>query len=174
MKLKTVLANVKWKKLLPFIAIPLAVGGLAAALTMGSMQTYRNLLQPPFSPPGWVFPVAWTMLYILMGWASYRVLEADAPKEKKRPALILYGVQLFFNFFWSLLFFRWELRLTAFFWLLALWLLIFLPGGRLGRGFAAAVSAVDHLCGLFKYGCIFVELGLGNWDRICYSSFTKL
>lgn len=125
MKLKTVLANVKWKKLLPCIAIPLAVGGLAAALTMGSMQTYRNLLQPPFSPPGWVFPVVWTILYILMGWASYRVLEADAPKEKKRPALILYSVQLFFNFFWSLLFFRWELRLTAFFWLLALWLLIY-------------------------------------------------
>ena len=125
MKLKTVLANVKWKKLLPCIAIPLAVGGLAAALTMGSMQTYRNLLQPPFSPPGWVFPVVWTILYILMGWASYRVLEADAPKEKKRPALILYDVQLFFNFFWSLLFFRWELRLTAFVWLVALWLLIY-------------------------------------------------
>ena len=116
----------KWniKKLLISLGIPLAVGGLSA-LVSGSMAGFRGLDAPPLTPPGWVFPVVWTMLYILMGWASYRVLEADAPKEKKRPALIMYGVQLFFNFFWSLLFFRWELRLTAFFWLLALWLLIY-------------------------------------------------
>ena len=125
MNLKTALANVKWKQLLLCVAMPLGVGALAAILTMGSMETYRNLMQPPFSPPGWLFPVVWTVLYILMGWASYRIWVADAPKEKKRPALILYGVQLAFNFFWSLLFFYWELRLTAFFWLLALWLLIY-------------------------------------------------
>ena len=100
MNLKTVFANVKWNKLLLCIAIPLAVGGLASLLTIGSMESYRNLLQPPFSPPGWVFPVVWTVLYILMGWASYRIWVADAPVEKKRPALILYSIQLFFNFFW--------------------------------------------------------------------------
>lgn len=126
MNLKTVFANVKWKKLLVCIAIPLAVGGLAALLTMGAMEAYRDLLQPPFSPPGWVFPVVWTVLYVLMGWASYRIWVADVPVEKKRPALILYAVQLLFNFFWSLLFFRWELRLTAFFWLLILWGLIYI------------------------------------------------
>ena len=125
MDIKTVFANVKWKKLLLCLAIPLAVGGLAALLTLGSMEAYRNLLQPPFSPPGWVFPVAWSILYILMGWGSYRVWVAEAPAEKKRPALLVYAAQLFFNFFWSLLFFRWELRLTAFFWLLALWFLVY-------------------------------------------------
>lgn len=124
MKLKNALENVKWGTLLIFIAIPLGVGVLAALLTMGSMEAYGQLLQPPFSPPGWVFPVVWTILYILMGWASYRIFTAEAPEEKKRSALIVYGVQLFFNFFWSLLFFRWELRLTAFFWLLALWVLV--------------------------------------------------
>ena len=125
MNLKTLLSNVKWKKLLLCIAIPLATGGLAALLTMGAMNAYGYLLQPPFSPQGWVFPVVWTVLYILMGWASYRIWVADAPVNKKRAALIVYGVQLFFNFFWSLLFFRWELRLTAFFWLLILWGLIY-------------------------------------------------
>ena len=100
MDLKTVFANVKWKKLLIMIAIPLAVGGLSALLTMGSMEAYGDLLQPPFSPPGWVFPVVWTLLYILMGWASYRIWIADAPVEKKRNGLILYAVQLFFNFFY--------------------------------------------------------------------------
>ena len=125
MNLKSALASVKWRKLLLCIALPLTVGGLAALLTAGSMEAYNALLQPPFSPPGWVFPVVWTILYILMGWGSDRIWVADAPKEKKRNALILYGVQLFFNFFWSLLFFRWELRLTAFFWLLALWVFVY-------------------------------------------------
>ena len=126
MNLKTVFADVKWKKLFLCIAIPLAVGGLAALLTMGSMEAYKALLQPPFSPPGWVFPVVWTALYILMGWGSYRIWVADAPVKAKRNALIVYGAQLFFNFFWSLLFFRWELRLSAFFWLLGLWLLVYI------------------------------------------------
>ena len=125
MNLKTVLANVKWKKLLLAMAIPLTVGALAALLTMGSMESYQALYQPPFSPPGWVFPVVWTILYILMGWGSYRIWVADTSEEKKRNALILYGAQLVFNFFWSLLFFRWELRLTAFFWLLGLWVLVY-------------------------------------------------
>lgn len=125
MKLKSAFANVKWRIAMIFVAIPLGVGALAALLTMDSMQAYRQLQQPPFSPPGWVFPAVWTILYVLMGWASYRIFTAQAPKEKKRDALIIYGVQLFFNFFWSLLFFRWELRLTAFFWVLALWVLIY-------------------------------------------------
>ena len=125
MHLKTVLTNVKWKKLLLCLALPIGAGALAAVLTAGSMEAYKALLRPPFSPPGWVFPVVWTILYILMGWGSYRIWISDAPKEKKRNALILYGVQLFFNFFWSILFFRWELRLTAFFWLLGLWLLVY-------------------------------------------------
>ncbi|MBQ3252302.1 MAG: tryptophan-rich sensory protein [Oscillospiraceae bacterium] len=117
--------KVDWKKLAVCIALPLAVGGVAALLTAGAMDAYRMLNKPAFSPPGWVFPVAWTVLYILMGWASYRILTADASKEKKRDALILYSLQLAANFFWSLLFFRWELRLTAFFWLFGLWLLIY-------------------------------------------------
>ena len=126
MKLKNAFLNVKWKTMLICLAIPLGVGGLAALLTRGSMEAYDELLQPALSPPGWVFPVVWTILYILMGWSSYRILVAEAPKETKRNALILYGVQLFFNFMWSLLFFRWELRLSAFFWLLTLWVLIYL------------------------------------------------
>ena len=104
-----------WKKLLICIAIPLAVGGLSALLTGGMMADYGQLNQPPFSPPGWVFPVVWTILYVLMGWGSYRVLVADVPKAQKRNALAVYGAQLAVNFLWSIVFFRLELRLTAFF-----------------------------------------------------------
>ena len=114
-----------WKKLLTCIAIPLAVGGLSALLTGGMMADYGQLNQPPFSPPGWVFPVVWTILYVLMGWASYRVLAADVPEAQKRNALLVYGAQLAVNFLWSIVFFRLELRLTAFFVILALWILIY-------------------------------------------------
>ena len=114
-----------WKKLLLCIAIPLTVGGLSALLTGGSMADYSQLNRPPFSPPGWVFPVVWTILYVLMGWASYRVLVADVPAAQKRNALLFYGAQLAVNFLWSIVFFRLELRLTAFFVILALWILIY-------------------------------------------------
>lgn len=118
--------KINWKKLLIFIAIPLAAGGLSALLTGNSMDRFQALNQPPLSPPGWVFPVVWTILYGLMGYASYRIWESDAPKEEKKKALILYGIQLFLNFIWSPVFFRWELRLAAFFILLSLWLAIYL------------------------------------------------
>lgn len=55
------------KDLLPFLLFPLAVGTFAALLTTGSMETYADFSQPPLSPPGWVFPVVWTILYLLMG-----------------------------------------------------------------------------------------------------------
>ena len=61
--------NINWKKLLICLAIPLAVGGLAALLS-GGMDSYRGMNQPPLSPPGWIFPIVWSILYLLMGYAS--------------------------------------------------------------------------------------------------------
>ena len=113
-----------WKKLLICIAIPLAVGGLSALLTGGAMADYGQLNKPPLSPPGWVFPVVWTILYVLMGEAAYRVLTSGADKEQIRKALIAYGVQLFLNFLWPLFFFGGQMYLTAFIILIALWIAI--------------------------------------------------
>lgn len=126
------------KKLLLCLGLPLAVGGLSALLS-GSMAGYRELIRPPLSPPGWVFPVVWAVLFLLMGWASFRISESGAPKEAKRQALGIYGLQLFVNFLWSPVFFRLELRLTAFIILLALWLLICLTIHRF--------SAIDEKAG---------------------------
>ena len=111
------------KKLLISLGIPLAVGGLSALLS-GSMTGFRELDAPPLTPPGWVFPVVWSILYLLMGYASYRVVTSEAGQKQKRNALIFYGLQLFFNFLWPMVFFRLELRLTAFWILLTLWGLI--------------------------------------------------
>lgn len=117
--------KLNWKKLLLFLAIPLAVGGLAALLG-GGMNTYKTLNQPPLSPPGWIFPIVWTILYLLMGYASYRIATSDAPREDRKKALLFYGIQLFFNFLWPIVFFRFEAYWLAFFVLLALWIFIYL------------------------------------------------
>ena len=106
------------------LGIPLLIGALSALLTSSQMEDFSKLQQPPLSPPAWLFPVVWTILYLLMGAASCLVWQSRCPEEKKRAALGFYAAQLFFNFFWSILFFDLQLWLLAFFWLLALWLLI--------------------------------------------------
>ncbi len=117
--------KIQWKQLLIALAIPLAVGGLST-LVSGGMSDYQDLIKPPLSPPGWLFPVVWTILYLLMGYASYLVFTADAPEDQKRRALTLYAVQLFLNFLWSPVYFGLQWRLVAFFILLALWVAILL------------------------------------------------
>ncbi len=92
-------------------------------ITSDSMKSFESVAKPPLSPPGWLFPVVWTILYLLMGLASYIVWEKSSGKTR-RNALTLYALQLFFNFFWSIIFFNAEAYLFAFIWLLALLLLI--------------------------------------------------
>lgn len=117
--------KIQWKKLVACIAIPLVVGGISALLTYKSMQSFEALNKPPLTPPGWLFPVVWSILFVLMGIASYLVLISQSASST-RTALIFYGVQLFFNFLWSIIFFNFRLYLFAFVWLVALWLLIFI------------------------------------------------
>lgn len=117
--------KIQWKKLLLCLGIPLAVGGLSALLG-GGMDSYQNLNQPPLAPPGWVFPVVWTVLYLLMGYASYRVLTSGADPQEIKKALVLYGIQLLLNFLWSPVFFGLQWRLLAFFILVAMWVFIYL------------------------------------------------
>ena len=117
--------KINWKKLLISLGIPLVVGGLSALIS-GGMGSYKDFVQPPLSPPAWVFPVVWTVLFLLMGYASYRIYIADADPKKKRKALVLYGAQLVVNFIWSPIFFRLDQYRAAFFVLLVLWVLVLL------------------------------------------------
>lgn len=116
--------KINYKKLIISIIIPLLVGGISAFLTRNSMSTFERVAKPPLSPPGWLFPVVWTILYILMGIASYLVNTSKGPKTLSDSALAIYALQLVFNFFWSIIFFNMEAYLFAFIWLIALWLLI--------------------------------------------------
>ncbi len=106
------------------IAVPLAVGGLSALITKDNMIMYEYIDKPALSPPAVLFPIVWTVLYILMGIASYIVMTSDAGDGEKNSALLFYGLQLVFNFFWPLIFFNLEAYLFALMWLFALWLLI--------------------------------------------------
>jgi tryptophan-rich sensory protein len=114
--------NANKRKLIIFILIPLAIGLVSGILTRNSMSMYNTLNQPALSPPGWVFPVVWTILYILMGVSSYLI--ATSPSQKKQEALLLYAIQLFLNFIWSPIFFGLGNYFLAFLVLLLLWYVI--------------------------------------------------
>ena len=113
-------------RFLTFLLIPLSVGAVSGVVSGGGMDSFSEMVKPPLSPPGWLFPIVWTILFILMGVASYFVASADVDPAQKRVALVFYGVQLFFNFFWSIIFFNLEWYLFAFIWLIVLWKLIFI------------------------------------------------
>lgn len=115
-------------KIIIAILIPLVIGGLSAFFTKDAMSNFKNLNQPFLSPPAWLFPVAWTILYILMGISSYIVYKnKNVFLYKERDNyLILYIVQLIFNFCWSIIFFNIKAYYFAFFWLICLWILILL------------------------------------------------
>lgn len=121
------------KTLLGAVALPLLVGGLAAWLTRGSMSAFDQMNKPPLSPPGWLFPVVWTVLFLLMGVASWLVYRANADVVEKKQALRIYLLQLIVNFFWSILFFNFGLCMAAFVWLVLLWGLVLLTTVRFWR-----------------------------------------
>ena len=118
------MSKLQIKPLLVSLSISLGAGALSALLTTDSMEKYRNLYKPPLSPPGWVFPVVWTVLFILMGIAAYYVYISNSPE--KWVGLKLYFIQLLLNVGWSVIFFRLNAYQLAFAWLLLLWYMVFL------------------------------------------------
>lgn len=118
--------KINWKALLASLAISLGAGVIASLLTRDSMQQYGELYQPPQAPPGWLFPIVWTILFVFMGIAAYLVYVSDAETDEKRSALKVYGVQLLANIGWSVIFFRFNGYTFAFFWLILLWYLIYI------------------------------------------------
>lgn len=98
-------------------AIAWCAAGLSWLLTgSAAMSAYPQLRQPPLSPPGWVFPAVWSVLYTLMGLSAWLVWRQRQPK-----ALRPYGIQLFLNVLWTPLFFRFRLFWASFVLLCALW-----------------------------------------------------
>ena len=110
-----------WKSLLALLAGTRGAGALAGFLTQRDSSFYESLTKPAFAPPGWLFPIAWTLLYAAMATAMWLVL-----RTKGRDRFILLGLyiaQLAVNLLWPYLFFVQQSLGLAFFWLLLLWML---------------------------------------------------
>lgn len=117
------------KKYMPYLIsvfISLGIGGFSALLTKNNMDLYSEINRPALSPPSWLFPVVWTILFVLMGIAAALVWCSNGNKIDS--SLIFYGFQLVFNFCWSIIFFNFRAFLPAFIWLLALLVLIGITG----------------------------------------------
>nr|WP_207750520.1 TspO/MBR family protein [Anaerotignum lactatifermentans] len=97
----------------------LAAGGLSALLTKDGMAQFAMLEQPPLSPPGWIFPVVWSVLYLLMG-ISAAMVRLKGGREK----LWIFWGQLAVNFLWSIFFFGRQWYFFSFAWLVLLFVLV--------------------------------------------------
>lgn len=117
----------KLKSLLISLLITLGGGWLVSFFTQGNIGIYQDILLPKFSPPSYVFPIAWIILYFLMGISAYMIYESDS--DIKSQALQIYSLQLALNFLWPFMFFNGQMYLTSsvilvFMWLLVLWMII--------------------------------------------------
>lgn len=113
-----------WLQYIIWILIAEAVGALSGLLSMEGMQLYDQIaVKPAFTPPNIVFPIAWTILYALMGISAARVW-LSPPSQQRSRGLNLFVIQLIFNFFWSLIFFNAQAYGFAAIWLGILWVLV--------------------------------------------------
>lgn len=150
------------KKVLPFIvfiAVALAAGGLSTLVSKSGMEASKALLQPPWAPPGWLFSVVWPILYTLMGVSAALVWrKSDGPA--RRGSVAIWAVQLFVNAMWSVFYFALGMRGFAFFWLLALIILVLAMVIRFRRvSLAAALLQVPY----FIWICFAARLNLAVW-----------
>lgn len=111
------------------VIVPLGGGMIVSLFTRDAMAKFGSFNQPPLAPPAILFPIAWTILYVLMGIASYFIWKKGYDSRKQsdkflsKAALIIYAVQLIFNFTWTPLFFNAGLYWVAFAVLMVMWIL---------------------------------------------------
>ena len=104
------------------ILIPVIVGGVVGLL-ISQFMDYEMLKKPPFAPPGFIFPIVWTILYILMG-ISYGILKTNNKVDDE--INLIYYLQLGVNALWSIFFFIFKWRLFSFIWIILLAILVFI------------------------------------------------
>ena len=146
-------------KIIPLIisiAIPLLLGGLTSLLIPNIKPIYSELIRPAFSPPSIVFPIVWTILYILMGMASYKVYVLKYDNIEVDSALFVYAIQLLLNFLWSFIFFGFRLYGLAFVELILLVIFVILTIKRFYEkaGKKPALLLVPYLIWLIYAGVL--------------------
>ena len=120
--------KINYIKLIILIAIPLIIGFISSMITKDAMIMFNMMNKPLLSPPGILFPIVWTILYIMMGVSSFIIVENknndNLNKSIKFKWIIIYYIQLVFNFFWTILFFKFRMYYFSFIWLVILWILV--------------------------------------------------
>ena len=110
--------NLDIKKLLFYIITTILIGKIPSIFVFKSMNIYNSLNRPPLSPPSIVFPIAWTILYILMGISIYIIMQSK--RKLKKNARLIYYIQLVTNALWAPIFFGFKEYFLAFLWILML------------------------------------------------------
>lgn len=105
-----------------YLTLPLILGTIIGIITSNNID-YKMLNKPPLSPPSIVFPIVWTIIYILIG-LSYYLLKKNSYNNKVES--LIYYIQLFVNLTWSIIFFTLKLRFISIIWILILIILIYL------------------------------------------------
>ncbi len=113
--------KINWKRLIIITIITFIVGSFFSWFTMNNMDTFKELTKP-INVPGILFPIVWSILYLLMSISCYIVSESG--DKDKNKALIWYGVQLIINSLWSLIFFGFGAYLFAFIWIILLLIMV--------------------------------------------------
>ena len=117
------MARSKLVKIL-LIVLPMLVGLGSWYISKDGLLIYNAMQKPPLSPPGMVFSIAWTILYLLMGIASAIVYTNEDKVQERNLGLTLHFIQLILNFFWSIIFFNLGNYVFALIWLILLWLAV--------------------------------------------------
>lgn len=146
-------------KIIPLIisiAIPLLIGFISAKLIPNINSIYESLSKPPFFPPAIIFPIVWTVLYILMGIAAYKVWSQKDENIDVSSAIFVYAIQLLLNFLWTIIFFGFRLYGLAFLELILLIVFVILTIKRFydkaGKG--AALLLLPYLIWLIYAGVL--------------------
>ena len=149
--------NSKIKVFIKAIIIPVIVGGVVGLIISKSID-YNTLQKPPLSPPSILFPIVWTLLYVLMG-ISYGILEINKLVDKK--INVIYYLQLAVNALWSIIFFTLKWRLFAFIWIILLDILVIIMIKKFYDKNKTAgllqIPYMDTICYLFKFWSIFIK-----------------
>lgn len=110
-------SSISYPRLILSEVLTLGVGMLGGWIARRGFSDYNNLKLPPLAPPSWLFPIAWTLLYLIMGYGVYSV--AKSGREDTKNTLTFFAVYVVLNFLWPTVFFVHGAFLAAFFLLIA-------------------------------------------------------
>ncbi len=110
----------KLKKFAVSLLITLGGGFLASFLAGDTSEFYDSIIKPPFAPPGFIFPIVWAIIYVIIAYAAYRVYCYSTSEVDRVDALKNYAINLILNFLWPIIFFRFQLIGIALLWVIAL------------------------------------------------------